>query len=105
MNGALPPKSVLVDSNSLIVPIRVGTGRAPRAPPFKLSLGNRLHIPALRAGEKLPRTADLVLRVGHHLVQLRDPADGAREREDRREELHRDADRLLYDARIEVDIR
>src|SRR5678815_2585173 len=58
-----------------------------------------------RTGEQLPRPPDLVLRIGHHLVQLRDPADGAGKCEYRREELHWNADRLLHDARVEVDVR
>ena len=40
-----------------------------------------------------------------HLVQLRDPADRAREREDRGEHRHRDADRALHEAGIEIDFR
>src|SRR6476659_8630629 len=63
------------------------------------------HTAARRTGEELPRPSDLVFGIGHHLVQLRDPPDSAGEREDRREELHRNADGLLHDARVEIDVR
>src|SRR5690606_2497559 len=40
------------------------------------------HVVALRrAGVELPRPADLLARIGDHLVPLRDPADGASEGE------------------------
>src|SRR5687767_15516594 len=64
-----------------------------------------LHIPLGGSLVQLPRPPDLVLRVGDHLLPLRDPADGAREREDAGEHRHRDAERALHDPRIEVDIR
>ena len=67
---------------------RVAPRRRPAAPaagaPLLSACAIGLTVAARRAGEELPRAADLVLRVGDHLVQLRDPADGAREREDRR---------------------
>ena len=40
-----------------------------------------------------------------HLVPLRDPADGARDREEHGEHRRREAQRLQRDARIEVDVR
>src|SRR5438105_5242651 len=58
-----------------------------------------------RAVVELARPADLVLGVADHFIELGDPADRAREREDRREQAHRNADRALHDARIEVDVR
>ena len=117
MYGALPPNSVLPDANScsvLIVPTSSFRARTACRCPFSPAAISRrcahrssigLHRPARRPREELPRPADLVLGIGDHLVQLRDPADRAGEREDRGEERHRDADRLLHDARIEVDVR
>src|SRR5512132_1034167 len=112
MNGALLPKSVLVDSNSFIEPMDGKpwkTADEPEAaagrPVSRSTFGNGFDASAGRAGEELPRPADLVFGIGHHLVQLRDPPDGPRERENRREKLHRNADRLLHDAGVEIDVR
>src|SRR5687768_3713953 len=96
MNGALPPKRYELFRNSFsmaYLPLRVtsplldGLDVAPRRPLVELA-----------------RPADLVLRVGDHLLPLRDPADGAREREDAGEHGHRDAERALHDARVEVHV-
>src|SRR5438045_7987656 len=92
MNGALPPKSVLVAPYSCIVLM------------FASPLFDRRHRASFRAGKKLPRPADLVFGIGDHFVQLRDPADGSGQRENRGEQRHWNADRLLYDPRIEVDV-
>src|SRR3990172_7805419 len=53
---------------------------------------------------KLARASDLLLRIRNHLGPLRDPADGAREGEDRREHADRNAERLVNDARIEIHV-
>src|SRR3546814_10637022 len=64
------------------------------------------HIVALRrAGVELARATDLLRGVGDHLVPLRDPADGAGEREQHGEHLGREADGRQDHARIEVDVR
>src|SRR4051812_47763360 len=68
-------------------------------------VAQRLHMARRRAGVELPRPADLVFRVADHFIELRDPADRAGERKDRREEAHRNADGALHDAGIEVDVR
>src|SRR5215213_1473930 len=73
--------------------------------PASGALADRLHGARGGAGVKLTRAADLVLRVGDHLVQLRDPADRAGQREDRGEQADRDADRALDNAGIEIDVR
>src|SRR5690606_19598171 len=73
--------------------------------PRSSALGDRLDVAADRAGEQLARTPDLLVRVGDHLAPLRDPADRARQREDAGEHADRNAERLLDDARIEVDVR
>src|ERR1700759_2154320 len=57
------------------------------------------------AGVELTRTADLLLRVLDHFLPLRDPADGARDREQHSEHRGGEAHRLERDARIEVDVR
>ena len=50
------------------------------------ALADRLHVTRRRAHVQLARTADLVLRVADHLVELGDPAHGAGQREDRGEQ-------------------
>ena len=40
-----------------------------------------------------------------HLEPLRDPARQPADREHHREHVHRDAERLVDDARVEVDVR
>ena len=53
------------------------------------------HVVALsRADVELTRPTDLLLRVGDHLVPLCDPADRPGEREQRREHVGREADRV-----------
>ncbi len=58
-----------------------------------------------RAGVELARAADLLVRIGDHLVPLRDPADGAGQREQHGEHRRREADRRQDDARVEIDVR
>src|SRR5947207_7809606 len=98
MNGAFPPNRVLVSSNSLIMlmasPI---SGRDRRGASAGLALGDRRDLAPRSTGVELPRTADLLVGIGNHLVPLRDPADGARQGEDRRKQAHRDPDRALHD--------
>src|ERR1039457_3595057 len=97
---------------------RAGAGPLPRpaAPPrgaakgvsvgaSSAALRDRHDLARRRAGEELAWPADLVLGVGNHLVELRDPADRAGEREDRGEQAHRNADRALHDAGVEVNVR
>src|SRR5688500_13729004 len=50
----------------------------------------------------LARPRDLLLRVVDHLQPLGDPAARARDREHDREHLHRQAERLVDQARVEV---
>src|SRR5688500_11482910 len=90
MNGALPPKRYELLRNSFSM---------------TLPLVERLDVPPRGALVELAWPADLVLGVGNHLLPLRDPADGAREREDAGEHRHRDAERALHDAGVEVHIR
>src|SRR5260221_12475904 len=92
MNGALPPKRYELSWNWRITLAMV------------LPLVDRLHIPLGRSLVELARPADLVFRIGNHLLPLRDPADGAREREGAGEHRHRDAQRPLHDAGVEVDV-
>ena len=54
---------------------------------------------------ELPRAADALLRILDHFLPLRDPADGARDREEHSEHVDREAHRAKRDARIEVDVR
>ena len=100
MNGALPPKSVLTCraksfmrdmklSISSDQPQSFKTGERDhplRAAPHErsVSAASSGDFAARCAVVQLARTADLVFRIGDHLVPLRDPAHGARERENRR---------------------
>src|SRR5262245_31496665 len=98
----------LRDSRALRGPFRGSLGRIaapPRATPHRTrerrrrscrcaaailssTLREGLNRPPRLPGEELPWPADLVLGVGDHLVQLRDPTDGARKREDGGEQRH-----------------
>src|SRR3982750_3966116 len=93
MKGALPPKRYELSRNCRIT-LLIGS-----------PLVDGLHFAPDLALVELAWTADLVLGVRDHLLPLCDPAHGAREREDAREHRHRDAERALHDARIEVDVR
>jgi hypothetical protein len=43
-----------------------------------ISVADRFDVPlSSRTSEQLTRTADLVLRVANHFIELGDPADGA----------------------------
>src|SRR5699024_2015047 len=65
-----------------------------------------LRVGALRvAGVDLARTSDLGLRVVDHLLPLGDPARQATDREQHREHLGGEADGLVDDAGVEVDVR
>src|SRR6185369_6726160 len=71
----------------------------------RLTLIDR-HVIALgSAGVELARTADLLVGVGDHLIPLRDPAYRSSEREQRREHVGREADRIEDHAGIEIDVR
>src|SRR4029077_1316345 len=93
MNAALPPKRYELSRNWRITLAMVWL---PFVDGFHVALGGAL--------VELARPADLVFGIRDHLLPLRDPADGAREREDAGEHRHRDAERALHDARIEVHI-
>ena len=53
----------------------------------------------------LPRPRDLLLGVEQHLFPLRHPADRARDGEQHREHVHREAHRLIDQPGVEVDVR
>src|SRR5690242_5524965 len=59
--------------------------------------------PRTRVG--LTRSVDLLLLVVDHLEPLGDPAAGAPDGEQHREHLHRHAQGLIDEARVEVDVR
>src|SRR6202041_88827 len=64
------------------------------------------HVVALWcSGVDLPRPADALLRVLHHLLPLADPANSARHREQRGEHAGREAHRLENDTGIEIHVR
>jgi lipid-A-disaccharide synthase len=69
------------------------------------ALGQRHIIARACAGIELPRAADLLRWVRNHFAPLRDPAAGARQREQNREHILREAHGPERDARIEVDVR
>src|SRR6218665_1281807 len=56
-------------------------------------------------GEQLARAADFVLGAADHFVELRNPADGARQRKDAGKQLDRDADRALHHAGVKIHVR
>src|SRR5215467_8362014 len=85
-------------------PVRWGHSRVDPSDQGLLTLRKRLDVAALGTGVELARAPDLLLRIGDHLVPLGDPADGACQREYRRKEAHRNADRPLHNARVEVDV-
>src|SRR5437016_849917 len=103
MKGALAPKRYELERNSFIAlmsDLRVASpSRAGSAPV------DRHELPPRCAGVELARPADLVFRVADHLLPLRDPAHGAREREDAGEHRYRDAEGALHDPRIEIHVR
>ena len=66
--------------------------------PGALALGDSRDITLGRAFEELSRTPDLVLRVTDHFVELGNPADRTRQRENRGEQGHWNADGTLHDA-------
>ena len=55
-------------------------------------------VAAHSAGVKLAWAADFVFGVANHFVQLGNPADGASQGEDAREQFDRNADGALHDA-------
>src|ERR687892_634242 len=100
MNGALPPKRYELLRNSFSMGttcLLAGFLASPFVERFHVALG--------RALVELARAADLVFRVGNHLLPLRDPADRAGEREDAGEHRDRDAERALHDSRVKVHVR
>src|ERR1700751_4140374 len=62
-------------------------------------------IAAPRAGVQLPWPANAHVGIGDHLLPVRHPADGARDREHHREHRAWNADGAVDDARIEIDVR
>src|SRR6266851_9466287 len=86
MKGALAPKRYELERNSFMalmsglrVPFRAGS-----------ALVDRHELPPGGAGVELARPADLVFGVADHFLPLRDPAHGARQREDAGEHRYRD---------------
>src|SRR5947207_2939969 len=111
MNGAFAPKMYEFESRSfmaLMSILQMGPHARFCNPGGRgadlFALLDRDEIAARRADVELPRPPDLVLRVGDHLVPLRDPADRAREREDAGEHRHGNSERALHDARVEVHV-
>src|SRR5437763_7098325 len=58
-----------------------------------------------RYREDLPWPRDLLIRVLQHLLPLREPAADARNRKHYRKHFHRDIQRLVDQAGVEVDVR
>src|SRR5712691_6815032 len=104
MKGALAPNRYELERNSFMTLIfdgpRFGVPLLAGSTPV-----DRHELPPRGAGVELARPADLVFRVADHLLPLGDPAYRARQREDAGEHRHRDAERALHDARIEIDVR
>src|SRR5690606_17881985 len=65
-----------------------------------------LHVwPLVLPDVDLSRSRDLLVLVLQHLLPLREPACSARDCEEHREHVDREAHRLVDDARIEIDVR
>src|SRR5712691_6595714 len=105
MKGALEPKRYELERNSFMT-LMAALRRSGRLRiSFVLApLPDRHELPPPGAVVELARAADLVLGIGDHLLPLRDPADGARERKDAGEHRHRDPERALDDAGVKVDV-
>src|SRR6266849_3628658 len=104
MKGALAPKRYELERNSfmaLILGLRLRLSSPLRA---GSTLVDRHELPPDGAAVELARPSDLVLRIGDHLLPLRDPADRARERKDAGEHRYRNAERALHDAGVEIDV-
>src|ERR1700728_3344413 len=69
-----------------------------------LSLVDRLIVPLSGAGIELARAADPHVRIGNHLLPMRDPAGSARDGEQHGEHGARYPQGAIDDARIEVDV-
>src|ERR1700678_909583 len=87
---AKPPEISARDFSALFI----GFGGSPSSDQYVLPLVRQHVIALLRARVELTRAADLLMRILDHFLPLRDPADGAREREERREHAGREAQRL-----------
>src|SRR5215212_9367768 len=72
---------------------------------FLLSLLPRDEIPLVRADVDLPRTRNLLLRIAQHLFPLREPTGRARNREEHRKKVLREAHGLIDEAGVEIDVR
>ena len=70
-----------------------------------LALADRDVVAPVAADVDLARPADPRFRVGVHLEPVRDPAGRARDREHHGEHRGRNPQRLVDDARIEIDVR
>src|SRR3954469_17935554 len=81
-----------------------GAAGMPRAPRLPALLDRHVLAVALALVD-LARAGDLRVRVVEHLHPLRDPARRARDREDHREHVGRDLQRLVDQARVVVDVR
>src|SRR5690606_11499519 len=65
-----------------------------------------LHVwPLVLPDVDLSRSHDLLVLILQHLLPLREPACSARDCEEHREHVDREAHRLVDDARIEIDVR
>src|SRR5439155_6840422 len=74
--------------------------------PLRLrAVADRHVVAGALAGVDLARPLDLLLRVVDHLQPLRDPTAGPGDREQHREHADRHAERLVDQARVEIDVR
>ena len=65
----------------------------------------RRQVAAPVSDKDLARASDFLFRVGEHLLPLRDPTTGARDREQNREHRRRQTHGLIDHAGIEIDVR
>src|SRR5581483_3588182 len=84
---------------------RSSGGRGHRPGPAGAALADRHERPLARPRVDLARASDLLLRVLDPLEPLGEPARRARDREHDREHRDRQAERLVDQSRVEVDVR
>src|ERR1700675_3593538 len=100
MNGALAPNRYELPSISVNMLFR----KRPTLNASLLAFPHRHEGTLDLAVVQLARAPDLLVGIRNHFGPLRDPADGACEREDRRKHTGRDAERLVDNAGIKIHV-
>src|SRR5690349_18162564 len=88
-----------------VAPSRTPAARRMPPPQSSLPLLFRHVVALLGPDVDLPRAGDLLIGIREHLLPLGDPPRRPRNREEHREHVDREADRLIDQPRIEIDVR